>query len=68
MWFSQIINCILLPAILVFMLQLINDKELMGTFKNSWWVNSIAYAGTAILIVLNVILLSQTVKDIVIRW
>jgi len=68
MWFSQIINCILLPAILIFMLQLINDKELMGTFKNSWWVNSIAYAGTAILIVLNVILLSQTVKDIVIRW
>lgn len=68
MWFSQIINCLLLPVILIFMLQLINDKELMGTFKNSWWVNSIAYAGAALLIILNVILLSQTVKDVIIKW
>ena len=68
MWFSQIINCLLLPAILLFMLRLINDKELMGPFKNSWWTNTAAYAGTAILIVLNIILLSQTVKDLIHKW
>jgi NRAMP (natural resistance-associated macrophage protein)-like metal ion transporter len=58
MWFSQIINCLLLPVILLFMLQLINDKELMGSFKNSGWVNAVAYTGTGILIVLNAIRIS----------
>jgi NRAMP (natural resistance-associated macrophage protein)-like metal ion transporter len=63
MWFSQIINCLLLPVILLFMLQLINDKELMGSFKNSGWVNVTAYTGTGILIVLNAILIVQVLHD-----
>ena len=63
MWFSQIINCLLLPVILIFMLQLINDKELMGSFKNSGWVNATAYTGTGILIVLNAILIIQVLQN-----
>jgi NRAMP (natural resistance-associated macrophage protein)-like metal ion transporter len=63
MWFSQIINCLLLPVILLFMLQLINDKELMGSFKNSGWVNATAYTGTGILIVLNAILIIQVLRN-----
>jgi Mn2+/Fe2+ NRAMP family transporter len=63
MWFSQIINCLLLPVILLFMLQLINDKELMGSFKNSGWVNAVAYTGTGILIVLNAILIIQVLQN-----
>jgi Mn2+/Fe2+ NRAMP family transporter len=63
MWFSQIINCLLLPVILLFMLQLINDKELMGSFKNSGWVNATAYTGTGILIVLNAILIIQVLQN-----
>ena len=63
MWFSQIINCLLLPVILLFMLQLINDKELMGSFKNSGWVNATAYTGTGILIVLNAILIIQVLHN-----
>ena len=63
MWFSQIINCLLLPVILLFMLQLINDQELMGSFKNSGWVNATAYTGTGILIVLNAILIVQVLHN-----
>jgi len=57
MWFSQIINCILLPVIIIYMLQLINDRSLMGDFKNSLWMNIAGYLGSAILIILNLILL-----------
>jgi Mn2+/Fe2+ NRAMP family transporter len=64
MWFTQIINCMLLPVVLIFMVQLINRKELMGDFKNSLWMNTITYIATALLIVLNVVLLYNTVLDI----
>ncbi|HBE44143.1 MAG TPA: Mn transporter [Deltaproteobacteria bacterium] len=57
MWFSQIINCILLPVIIIYMLRLINDRSLMGDFKNSLWMNIAGYLGTVILIILNLILL-----------
>jgi Mn2+/Fe2+ NRAMP family transporter len=45
------------------MLQLINDKELMGSFKNSGWVNATAYTGTGVLIVLNAILIIQVLQN-----
>jgi NRAMP (natural resistance-associated macrophage protein)-like metal ion transporter len=64
MWFTQIINCMLLPVVLIFMVQLINRKELMGDFKNSLWMNTITYIATAFLIVLNVVLLYNTVLSI----
>jgi Mn2+/Fe2+ NRAMP family transporter len=64
MWFSQIINCLLLPVILIFMLLLINKADLMGEMKNSLWMNIIGYTSTAILIILNSILLYSTFSDI----
>ncbi|OPY72702.1 MAG: Divalent metal cation transporter MntH [Syntrophorhabdus sp. PtaU1.Bin050] len=64
MWFSQIINCLLLPVILIFMLLLINKTELMGEMKNSLWMNVVAYASTVILIILNSILLYNTFSDV----
>jgi len=57
MWFSQIVNCVLLPVILIFMLILINDEELMGEYRNSRWMNMVTYISTALLIGLNLILL-----------
>ncbi len=64
MWFSQIINCLLLPAVMIFMIKLINDDDLMGPYKNSLWMNIVAYTGTAVLTVLNVILLYNTIRDL----
>lgn len=65
MWFSQIINCLLLPLILVFMLKLINNRDLMGSYTNSLWMNIIAYAGTALLIILNIVLLYNLLADMI---
>ena len=50
---SQVINGIALPAVLIFMLLLINKKELMGSHTNSRLFNVIAWATTAVLIVLS---------------
>jgi Mn2+/Fe2+ NRAMP family transporter len=63
MWFSQIINCLLLPVVLIFMLRLINNKELMGEFKNSLWTNIVSYISTAILIILSITLFFSTIVD-----
>ena len=50
---SQVINGIALPAVLIFMLLLINKKELMGSHTNSRLFNMIAWSTTVVLILLS---------------
>jgi NRAMP (natural resistance-associated macrophage protein)-like metal ion transporter len=45
---SQVLNGVLLPIVLVFMLKLINKHELMGKYTNSTWFNAIAWLTAAI--------------------
>jgi Mn2+/Fe2+ NRAMP family transporter len=54
MYISQIVNGVVLPAILVFMLLLINNKKLMGEYANKRIYNIISWATVAILTVLTV--------------
>ena len=41
---SQVVNGVVLPFVLIFMLLLINKKELMGEYVNSHLFNAIAWA------------------------
>ena len=41
---SQVLNGVLLPVVLLFMLRLINKHELMGKYTNSLFFNGIAWA------------------------
>ncbi|MGC2193240.1 MAG: divalent metal cation transporter, partial [Terriglobales bacterium] len=52
--FSQVVNGVAVPPILVLMLLLVNKKELMGGFVNSRLYNVIAWATTVIMIGLTV--------------
>ncbi len=52
---SQVVNGIVLPFVLIFMLLLINKKELMGEYINSRLFNVVAWLTTAIMIVLTVV-------------
>jgi len=54
MYVSQIINGIVLPAILVFMLILVNNKKLMGENINKKGYNIISSITVAVLIVLTI--------------
>ncbi len=51
---SQVLNGVVLPFVLIFMLLLINKKELMGEYVNTRLFNVIAWATTAIMVVLTV--------------
>src|SRR5207247_11477862 len=53
---SQVLNGIVLPFVLVFMLLLINKKELMGEYTNSRLFNFVAWATTIIVTGLSVAL------------
>jgi NRAMP (natural resistance-associated macrophage protein)-like metal ion transporter len=45
---SQVLNGVVLPFVLIFMLLLINKKELMGEYVNSYLFNAVAWATTII--------------------
>ncbi len=51
---SQVINGVLLPVILFFMLRLVNNRELMGQHVNSRLYNAVAWITTAGMVVLTV--------------
>jgi Mn2+/Fe2+ NRAMP family transporter len=55
--FSQVLNGLLLPFVLVFMLLLVNKKELMGTYVNSRGYNVLAWGITLILTAIMVVML-----------
>ena len=52
--FSQVVNGIAIPPVLIFMLLLVNKKELMGEFVNSRIYNLIAWVTTVAMTVLSV--------------
>jgi NRAMP (natural resistance-associated macrophage protein)-like metal ion transporter len=60
MMVSQTLNGVLLPIILLTMLKLINDKRLMGKFKNGLFLNIITWIVVVLLIILAVVLMVAT--------
>ena len=57
MWISQVINGVMLPFVLIFVLYLINKSELMNEYVNSRLYNSIAWATVGIMIILTLAML-----------
>jgi len=58
---SQVLNGVLLPFVLVFMLILINRERLMGEYKNGPWGNSIAIATSVIMVMLTIALIYTSI-------
>jgi Mn2+/Fe2+ NRAMP family transporter len=59
--YSQVGNGIWLPIVLIFILLLINRRDLMGEFTNSWGFNLIAWGSSIIMIILTLILLYTSI-------
>ena len=57
MYISQVINGIVLPVLLIFILILINDKKLMGEYVNKRVYNFLSWATVVILIALSIVLI-----------
>jgi Mn2+/Fe2+ NRAMP family transporter len=54
---SQVLNGVLLPVIMIFMLKLINKHELMGKHTNSRLFNVVAWVTAGIVIVLSLVMM-----------
>ena len=54
---SQVLNGILLPVVLVSMILLINNKKIMGNYTNKPFQNIIGWSAVGILVILSVVLL-----------
>jgi NRAMP (natural resistance-associated macrophage protein)-like metal ion transporter len=64
MLLSQVINGLLLPFILIFILLLINRRSLMGSFKNTPLYNKVSWAAVGILVLLSLALLWFSVQEL----
>ncbi|HEY0264921.1 MAG TPA: Nramp family divalent metal transporter [Granulicella sp.] len=58
---SQVLNGVLLPVVLIYMLKLINKKELMGEYTNSRWFNAVAWATAVVVIGLTAVMVWNTI-------
>jgi len=54
---SQVLNGILLPVVLVSMILLINNKKIMGNYTNKLYQNIIGWGAVGILVILSLVLL-----------
>jgi Mn2+/Fe2+ NRAMP family transporter len=61
--FSQVLNGVLLPVVLVFMIKLINRKELMGKWTNSGFYNWVTWLSIVLLIGLTLALVGITLRQ-----
>jgi len=61
MYLSQVINGMVLPFVLIFMLLLINDKRLMGEHTNGPLFNTIAWVTSLVMIGFTLLLLIRTI-------
>jgi len=64
MYFSQVGNGILLPFILIFMLNLINDREIMGEFVNNKGLNIFTWFAVILIIVLTLLMVIFTFVNV----
>ena len=62
---SQILNGVLLPFVLYFMLKLINNKELMGKHTNTRLFNVVAWTTSIVVIGLSLIMMWQSLHQMV---
>jgi NRAMP (natural resistance-associated macrophage protein)-like metal ion transporter len=59
---SQVLNGVVLPFVLIFMLLLINKKELMGEYVNTRLFNVVAWSTTVLIVALSAMLAWSSIK------
>ena len=60
---TQTINGLLLPIILIAIVSLVNNREIMGEYKNSFLFNCLAWTITIIVSCLSLLLIGTTIVD-----
>ena len=58
---SQILNAMLLPVVLISMILMVNNKKIMGKYVNNGFQNIVGWSTTVILIILTILLLGPMI-------
>jgi Mn2+/Fe2+ NRAMP family transporter len=61
---SQVINGVLLPVVLIFMIILINKRDLMQEWVNSRWYNVVSWTTVVVMIGLTLAFAGITIKGL----
>ncbi|MEO8649720.1 MAG: divalent metal cation transporter [Acidobacteriota bacterium] len=61
---TQCVNGLLLPVLLAAIVSLASNREIMGAYSNTFVFNIIAWAMTAIVSILSLLLIGKTIADI----
>jgi len=64
---TQVLNGILLPVVLVSMILLVNNRRIMGEYTNNRFQNGVGWVTIVIIIVLTVMLMGSSVMELVRR-
>jgi NRAMP (natural resistance-associated macrophage protein)-like metal ion transporter len=64
MFTAQVVNCLLLPFVLVFVMRLASNRELMGPLVSGRFLQAIGWVGTGLLVVLSVILAATSLLGV----
>ena len=62
--YSQALNGVAISPVLIFMILLVNKKDLMGEYVNSRFYNIIAWGLTGVMVVLSIPFLWDTIRQI----
>jgi NRAMP (natural resistance-associated macrophage protein)-like metal ion transporter len=61
MLWPQVINGALLPFVLIFMVKLVNNKDLMGEYTNNWGYNILTWLTIGIIILITLLMLVTSI-------
>jgi Mn2+/Fe2+ NRAMP family transporter len=64
---TQVLNAVMLPAVLIFMIKMVNNPKIMGTHVNKRFQNVVGWSSTTILIALTGILLVTQLVNILMK-
>ena len=60
MLLSQVINGVLLPVVVFFMLRITSDQSIMGTYTNGRWFNLAAWIGAGLTALMSILMVVMT--------
>ena len=64
---TQVINAMLLPVVLISMILIVNDKRIMGAYVNNKFQNIVGWSTTVVLITLTAMLVLPSVLELLLR-
>ncbi|HTY08856.1 MAG TPA: divalent metal cation transporter [Candidatus Edwardsbacteria bacterium] len=64
---SQVLNAVLLPVVLISMILMVNDPKLMGTHVNNRFQNVVGWSSTILLIAMTLVLIGEQVFSAIVK-